>query len=111
MPRKKKTTASQPKTEVRVRNTYELSITLKKLLYQAVIVGLVAVGTFFVDFIIPQLTLEYPEYAIILVAITPIIVGILDWIKHRGDHIEEEIDSETGEVVRVLSKTVGKRTS
>lgn len=66
-------------------STYDPSITLKKFIYTLVTVMGVAGLGYFIEVGIPFLQLEYEEYAAIFVALTPILVAIYNYLKHKSD--------------------------
>ena len=95
----KKTT---PKTYTETIRTYDPWITIKKLLTQAGLVALIAVLTYFIDSGLPELALEYPEYAAIIAVASALIVATLNYLKHKNDATLVKKDSKTGEIVEVL---------
>jgi len=99
MPRKKETNIE----EINL-STYDPWITLKKLIGQALIVALVAVLTYFVDIGLPELALEFPEYAATITLVSALIVALLNYLKHKDDSQLVKMDSKTGEIVEILDK-------
>jgi len=67
------------------KSTYDKWITLKKVLSQGGLVGLVAFSTYMVDVGFSELTIGYPEYSMIILTISAFVTGILNWYKHRKD--------------------------
>jgi hypothetical protein len=78
-----------PKTEV-VR-TYKASITAKKYAIQLAILLIITTATYAIDVLIPGLSIDYPQYAGILVVLVPLIEAFRNWLKHRYDTEEVEV--------------------
>jgi len=100
MPKKKTKT---PKYVTETVRTYSLKKSLEKLFIQALIVAVVAFMTYFVDTAIPELMLQYPEYIMILTAITALLAFIINVAKHYNDTKVAKVDAETGEIVEYLN--------
>jgi len=77
-----------PAKKTKIVNTYDWTITLKKFFVQMLIVAAVAALTWAVDAGLPDLILNYPEYAAVLALVSAIIVAIINYIKHYGDTAE-----------------------
>ena len=60
-------------------------ITLKKVLAEAGTIGIISVLTYLVDSGFDELTLEYPEYVLIILLATAAVRGFLNWYKHKDD--------------------------
>jgi len=80
-----------PKTEI-VR-TYKASITAQKYAIQLAILLIITVATYAIDVLIPGLSIDYPQYAGVLLILVPLIEAIRNWLKHRYDTQEIEIES------------------
>jgi len=65
--------------------SYEVSITLKKFVLEFILVGLIASLTWFLVEGVEILTLEYPQYALIISLGTAIITAIINYLKHYKD--------------------------
>lgn len=74
-----------------VVSTYDSAITLKKFIVQFILVGLIAALTWAVDTGIPSISLEYPQYSVIISLITAIIIAIINYLKHYQDTEEIEV--------------------
>ena len=81
---------------VKTVSAYDPWITIKKYLTQFGILLLIIALTWVVDSLIPQLNLDYPEYAGIFLILLPLIEALRNWIKHRSDTETIRVDSETG---------------
>ena len=65
--------------------SYKISITAKKFILQFVLVGLIASLTWLITDGIQLVTLEYPQYAVIISLITAIIIAVINYLKHYKD--------------------------
>jgi len=63
---------------------YDPYITLKKVACEATTIGLVAVATYLVDAGFEELVLGCPEYATIILVVSAIVRGLLNWYKHKN---------------------------
>jgi len=77
-------------------STYEAGITLKKYIYELLILLAITGLTWVVDYLIPNLTLDYPEYAGILLVVAPLITALVNFIKHYKDTEIVRVDPATG---------------
>ena len=64
---------------------YDPWISIKKFLGQAAIVGGVSTATWVVQYGLPQLSLELPEYVGVITVISGIITFLLNYNKHKDD--------------------------
>jgi hypothetical protein len=74
-----------PKKTKKVVPAYDSSITLKKFVLEFILVGIIASLTWFLIDGVEILTLEYPQYTLILSLITAIVVAIINYLKHFKD--------------------------
>lgn len=89
-----------PKYKTMKVPVYKISDTVWNMIKQMLIVGAVAMGTFFVNLGAPELISSYPEYAAIIIAVSAVITGIIHWYNHKDDTQEVTINTETGEIVK-----------
>ena len=80
-------------------SAYDPWISVKKFLGQAAIVGGVSAATWAVQFGLPQLSLELPEYVGVISIVSGIITFLLNYSKHKDD--SKEVQKEA-----ILVKTV-----
>lgn len=88
------------KTKTIEVKSYDLGITIKKLLIEAATVGVISTLVYLADVGIPGLVIEYPQYAIIIMAAAAFVRGITNWSKHKDDLEEIIVDSITNEIIR-----------
>ena len=72
--------------------SYDKWLTLKKVLIQAGIIGVVAFATDLSDNGMVDLIQAYPEYMVYLVTISAILIGLLNWWKHHNDTETVKVD-------------------
>ncbi|MBE3093943.1 MAG: hypothetical protein IMZ52_02850 [Actinobacteria bacterium] len=64
---------------------YDIKITIKKWATElGILLGITGL-TYLVDTVIPDLQIGYPEYAGIIVVFTPLVVGLINYLKHKND--------------------------
>jgi len=93
---------TKAKTVTKTVSSYDPWISIKKLIYQAIIVAIIAFLTYWVDTGFAELTLEFPEYAAIIAIASAAVVAILNYLKHYRDTALVKVNEETGEIVEVL---------
>jgi len=96
--------AKKPKLVTARVSSYDPWITVKKVLFQALLVAVIAILTYFIDTGLPQIMLEYPEYAAIIAVASALIVALLNYLKHMNDTQLVKMDPETEEIVEVLKE-------
>ena len=79
----KKTTKKTTKT-VAV-NTYDWQKTAWKFIQQFLLVAIVAGLTWLVSEGLPELSLDYPEYAVLLSLISAVVIAVINYLKHYDD--------------------------
>jgi len=79
--------------------TYDYWITIKKLLLEAATVGAVSALIYLADVGIPELALEYEQYAILIMTLAAFVRGIANWLKHKDGIEEIIIDADTKEII------------
>jgi hypothetical protein len=89
--------AKTPKYVTKVRSSYDPWITLKKVLYTALIVGGISALTYIVDAGVPSLVLAYPEYSFLILLGSAFLVGLINALKHYKDTITVKVNTVTGE--------------
>ena len=68
-----------------VESGYDYKITLKKYGVElGILLGITGL-TYVVDNILPDIQISYPEYAGIIIVVTPMVVALLNYLKHRKD--------------------------
>jgi len=65
--------------------SYEISITAKKFILQFVLVGIIASLTWLVTDGIEIITLEYPQYTVIISLVTALVIAVTNYLKHYKD--------------------------
>ena len=71
--------------ETKVISTYSPKITLDKYIYELLEVLGISGFTWAIDYLLPNLQIDYPEYAAIIIILVPVITAIRNWLKHRHD--------------------------
>lgn len=64
---------------------FDIKITAKKWAIELGTLLAITGLTYGVDTILPDLQVGYPEYAGIILIVSPIIVAVINWLKHRKD--------------------------
>jgi len=65
--------------------SYKLSITAWKFILQFVLVGIIASLTWLVTDGIEIITLEYPQYTVIISLVTALVIAVTNYLKHYKD--------------------------
>ena len=78
---------------------YDFYITLKKLLIEAAIVALISALVYLADTGIPGLTIDYPQYSLILMTVAAAVRGVANWLKHKDDIEDIIINPDTNEII------------
>jgi len=81
---------------IKTESTYDSRITLNKYLIQLGILLAITGITYFIDTILPEISINYPEYAGIIIIALPFIEAFRNWLKHHKDTEEVRIDPSTG---------------
>lgn len=88
-----------PEYETETVSTYSKKITFQKYLIELVILLIITGLTWVIDYLIPNISLDYPEYAGILLIAAPLIEALRNWLKHRHDTKTVKIDPATGIII------------
>jgi hypothetical protein len=78
---------------------YKLGKTIEKYLIELAILLLITALAWVADSVIPELTIDYPEYAGILAILAPLIHALINWMKHRNDVATVRVDPATGIII------------
>ena len=65
--------------------SFDWRITVKKWGIETLTLLGIAGLTYVVDTVIPDIQVGYPEYAWILIAVSPLVVAGINYLKHRND--------------------------
>ena len=80
--------------------SYELGVTIKKLLIEAATVGAISALFYLADVGIPEIAINNQQYALLIMTAAAFVRGIANWLKHKDDIEEIIIDATTNEIIR-----------
>lgn len=64
---------------------FDWKITAKKWAIELGTLFVITAGTYAVDTMLPDISIGYPEYAGIILLVSPFIVALINYLKHRND--------------------------
>lgn len=94
-------TTSDGKYTIETMQSYEISKSLEKMLIQGGMIALIAFLTYLTQTGLPQLTLDFPEYAAIIAGASALVAFVINWLKNHNNIITIQKDNTTGETVQI----------